>query len=71
MSDAALKTSPYPSYSIGRLKEWLAGDSLTETQRDVVSKEVARREAVLGGDWSAMMPGERLIYIQAGGKRPE
>ena len=62
MSDAAIKTAPYPAYTIRELKAAIAAGR----GNDTMAFEIVRRERRDAGDWSAMTPVERLRLIQRG-----
>lgn len=65
MSDAAFKSAPYPAYTTAQLREFVAYDDADPITRDVMQREIARREAVAAGDVSQMTDGERLRLARA------
>lgn len=66
MSDAAFPTAMYPAYTTNELRDRVADPELGAITRDLMEREIARRELVAAGDVSVMTPGERLNFLQDG-----
>ncbi len=61
MSDSAFATAAYPSCTTAELEALRAHGTINARQLS----ELARREAVAGGDMTQATPGERLRAVRA------